>query len=230
MNWTKSSSDHLVRENLVKSFAHPEGNTTGISILASELDGKRQELLMEMLPDARRIGALADVNTSGPEHLRTLEDDARSRGVELSIYKVGSRGNTDEVLSGIELARATEIASAIELAHATGIQGLNVLASPLFGNYSGPIIERTIAARIPAIFQWPDWVTQGGLVNYGPGLDSSFRQQVRQIVKVLRGARVADIPVEQPTKIELTINLKTAKAIGISLPSSLLSRADEVIE
>ena len=84
-------SDDLVRENLVKSFAHPEGNTTGISILASELDDKRQELLMEMLPDARRIGALADVNTSGPEHLRTLEDDARSRGVELWLERLKSR-------------------------------------------------------------------------------------------------------------------------------------------
>jgi putative tryptophan/tyrosine transport system substrate-binding protein len=208
-------SDDLVREKLVESFARPEGNTTGTSILAEDLDGKRQELLMEMLADTRRIGALADVNVSWPEHLRTLDDDAHSRGVELSIYKVG---NPDEILS------------AIELAHATGIRGLNVLASPLSYLFHGLIIERTIAARIPAIFQWPDYASEGGLVSYGPRMASVLRQEARQIVKVLRAVKPADIPVEQPTKIELAINLKTAKSIGISLPSSLVARADEVIE
>jgi putative tryptophan/tyrosine transport system substrate-binding protein len=208
-------SDDLVREKLVESFARPEGNTTGTSILAEDLDGKRQELLMEMLADTRRIGALADVNVSWPEHLRTLDDDAHSRGVELSIYKVG---NPDEILS------------AIELAHATGIRGLNVLASPLSYLFHGLIIERTIAARIPAIFQWPDYASEGGLVSYGPRMASVLRQEARQIVKVLRAVKPADIPIEQPTKIELAINLKTAKSIGISLPSSLVARADEVIE
>jgi putative tryptophan/tyrosine transport system substrate-binding protein len=205
-------SDDLVREKLVESFARPEGNTTGTSILAEDLDRKRQELLMEVLPDARRIGALADVNVSWPEHLRTLDDAAHSRGVELSIYKVG---NPDEILS------------AIGLAHATGIRGLNVLASPLSYLFHGLIVERTIAARIPAIFQWPDYASEGGLVNYGPRMTSVLRQEARQILKVLRGV---DIPVEQPTKVELAINLKTAKSIGISLLSSLVARADEVIE
>jgi putative ABC transport system substrate-binding protein len=147
--------------------------------------------------------------------LKALDDDAHSRGVTLWVYKVGD---------------ADEIVSAIELAHATGIQGLNVLASPLFFVHHGPIIERTIAARIPAIFQWPDYAAEGGLVNYGPRFTSTIRQQARQVVKVLRGARPADIPVEQPTRVELAINLKSAKAIGISVPSSLLARADEVLE
>lgn len=132
--------------------------------------------------------------------MKALDDDAHSHGIELSLYKVGS---------------PDEIVPAIELAQANGIRGLNVLASPMFYFFHGPIIDRTIAARIPAIFQWPDWATEGGLVNYGPRFSSALRQQVRQVVKVLRGARVADIPVEQPTRIELAINLETAKSIGI---------------
>jgi putative ABC transport system substrate-binding protein len=109
-------SDDLIGQNLVASFAHPEGNTTGISIVATELDGKRQELLMEMLPDARRIAALADLAAAPPEHLSALEDDARSRGVEFSVYKVG----------GPNARYVDQIVSAIEQMRATGIQGLNV--------------------------------------------------------------------------------------------------------
>jgi putative ABC transport system substrate-binding protein len=213
-------SDDLIGQNLVASFAHPEGNTTGISILATELDGKRQGLLMEMLPDVRRIAALADLAAAPPEHLSALENDARSRGIELSVYKVG----------GPNARYVDQIVSAIEQMRAAGIQGLNVLASAPFHTHRAHIIERTIAARIPAIFQWPDYAAWGGLVGYGPRLTSVWRQQARQVVRVLRGARPADIPVEQPTNVELAINLTTAKTLGVTIPPAILARADEVIE
>ena len=116
------------------------------------------------------------------------------------------------------------------MAQAAGAQALQVLATPLFFANQKLIIERTAALKLPAIYQWPELAEAGGLAGYGPRLTEVFRQRARQLAKILRGAKPADIPVEQPDKFELVINLRTAKAIGLEVPPALLDLADKVIE
>jgi putative ABC transport system substrate-binding protein len=119
---------------------------------------------------------------------------------------------------------------AIDAVLSAGAQALNVLASSLLNAHRKQIIERMAAARLPAIYQWPETAEAGGLMAYGPRFVTLYRQHALQAVKVLKGTKPADIPVEQPTKFELIVNLKTAKPLGLTIPSSLLLRADEVIE
>lgn len=121
------------------------------------------------------------------------------------------------------------IIPAIDAAKAVGAGGLNVLAASLFGGNSKTIIAHTAALRLPAIYMWPDFVEVGALIAYGPLQTHVYRQVARMLAKVLRGAKPADVPVEQPTMFELAINLETAKAIGLTVPMNLLSRADKVI-
>ena len=204
------------RVGLVNSLARPGGNTTGISILATELDGKRQEILIEAVPGLRRMAALADSNTTTSPQLQALQDAARARGVDLSVYWI---------------ARPEEIAAAIDAAKASDVAALNVLASPVLVRSRPMIMQRVAALRLPTIYQWPEEAEEGGFVAYGPRLVETFRELLTpQLVKLLRGAKAADLPVEQPTKFELVINLKTAKALGLTLPESFLLRADKVIE
>ena len=151
-------SDDMLAQRHVSSLARPDGNTTGISILATELDGKRQEILMELVPAARRIGALADHATTAPSHLQALQDAARRRGVELSIHQV---------------ARPEEIGPAIEAAHTSGVQAINVLATALLNAHRGIIFERTAVLRLPAIYQFPESAEDGGLSGYGSDSDAS---------------------------------------------------------
>ena len=127
-------------------------------------------------------------------------------------------------------AKPEEIAPAIDAAKGSAAQALNLLASALFSNNRRLIIERTAAVRLPAMYQGPVDAEAGGLVAYGARLTEIFRQRARQLVKILRGEKPADLPVEQPTKFELVINLKTAKALGLTVPPLLLAQADEVIE
>jgi ABC-type uncharacterized transport system substrate-binding protein len=134
-------TDDMVGTGFVRSLAKPGGNTTGVSILAAELDGKRQEILMEALPGIQRMAALADLNTTAPEHLHELRSAASERGVALSIHGV---------------TRAEDIASAIDAAKAANAAALNVLASALLFNNRQIIFERTAALRLPAIYQWPE--------------------------------------------------------------------------
>ncbi len=122
------------------------------------------------------------------------------------------------------------IGPAIDAAHAAGAAALNVLASPLLHSNRLAIIVRTAALRLPAIYQWPETAEEGGLLAYGPRFSEFFRQLARQLARVLRGAKPEDTPVEQPTKFELVVNLKTAKAIGLEIEAARLTRADEVIE
>jgi len=209
-------TDDMVGSRLVSSMAHPGGNTTGISILATELDGKRQELVIDLVPDAHHIAALADPNTTASPQLQALADAARAHGVELSIQQV---------------TKPEQIVGAIDVAKAAGALGLNVLASPLLFAQRQLIIERTTALRLPAMYQWPETAEEGGLVGYGPRIVQLFRDVLsRQLIKLLQGAKPADIPVEQPTKFELVINLNTAKALGLTIPEAMLDRADKVIE
>jgi len=208
-------TDDMVGQELVHSLAKPGGNTTGITILASELDGKRQEILIEAVSGLRRIAALVDSNTTTPSQLRVLEDAARARGVELSIHQVAWR---------------EEIGSAIDAAKAAGAGALNVLASTLLFNSRAFIFKRVEALRLPAVYQFPEMAEQGGLIAYGPPLVPLVREIMsRQLAKLLRGSKPADLPVEQPTKFELVINLKTARALGLEIASTLLGRADKLI-
>jgi ABC-type uncharacterized transport system substrate-binding protein len=212
-------TEDMVAEGLVASLARPDGNITGISLLSPELDTKRQEILIEAVPGARKIAAMADANAAPEYHLQALEHAAHSRGVELSVFRVGGPG---------------EITSAIDAAKASGVEALNFLASPLFsvpGSQSNRVVlDRVTAARLPAIFQFPETAEAGALAGYGSRIADLYRQRARITVQVLRGTKPADIPVQQPDRFELVINLKAAKAIGVEIPATLVARADKLID
>jgi len=212
-------TEDMVAAGLVSSLARPGGNVTGISLLSPELDGKRQDILIAAVPNARRIAAMADSTATPPYHLEMLRHAARSRGVELSVFGVGG---------------PEEIASAIDAARSSGCEAVNFLATPLFsvaGSRSNRIVmERILALRLPAIFQWPETAEAGALLAYGPRFTDMYRLRTRIAIKILRGAKPADIPVEQPSQFELVINLQAAKAIDYEIPAGLVLRADKVIE
>ena len=212
-------SEDMVGEGLAASLARPGGNITGISLLSPELDGKRQDILIEAVPGARWVAAMADSRQTPPYHLQALEHAARSRGVELAVFGV----------NGPE-----EIASAIDAAKASGAEALNFLVTPLFSlpgtRNNAVVMERIAAVRLPAIFQWPETAEAGALAGYGPRFPEMYRQRARIVVRILRGAKPADMPIEQPARFQLVINLKAAKALGHEVPAGLVLRADEVIE
>ena len=207
------SAEDMLAAGLVASQARPGGNLTGQSILSPELDGKRLDILIEAAPAARRMAALADTTQSHAMHTKALQDAARKRGVELSIVGV---------------ARREEIASALDAVKASGAQALNVLASPMlpFGPHQRAYARISFARDLPMARTRGE----GGFAAYGPRLFQLYRERARMVVKVLRGTKPADIPIEQPTNFELVINLKTAKAIGHEVPAGLVLRADKVIE
>ena len=209
-------ADDVLRHGLVDSLSHPRGNTTGISILATEIDGKRQELLIELVPEARHIAALVDPDITPPTALRELQSAAEARGITLFIHSA---------------ARPQEIAGAIDAAHEVGAQALNVLAAPSLNANRTVIIERTAALRIPAIYQWPETAEAGGLIAYGPRFTEVFRQVARQAVKIFNGAKPVDIPVEQPTRFELVVNhgrSANGRSRAVSRSTLVKSRASGV--
>jgi putative tryptophan/tyrosine transport system substrate-binding protein len=205
----------MVGHGLVNSLARPGGNTTGVSVLATELDGKRQDILIEAVPGLRRA-ALADSNVTPVAKLNELQEAARARNIELSIHRVAS---------------GDEIAAAVDMAKSSGATALNVLSSPvLYGNRQ-LIIDRAAALRLPAMYPFAEEAEEGGFVAYGPRIIQIYRELMApMLVKLLNGAKPADMPIEQPTKFELVINLKTANAMGVTVPATLVARADKVIE
>jgi putative tryptophan/tyrosine transport system substrate-binding protein len=206
-------ADDLVASGLVTSMPHPEGNCTGVAIFAFLLNVKRLEILHEALPEARRMGILADRDPI--PSLLALDGAARDLGIEIVPFAARSK---------------EEIVQAIDAMKARSVGAVNVLASPILWALRSLILERLRVSRLPAIWQWPEGAEQGGLIGYGPRDDAVFRQCALQVAKLLRGAMVADVPVEQPTKFELVINAKTARALGITIPPLILARADQVIE
>jgi putative tryptophan/tyrosine transport system substrate-binding protein len=208
-------SEDMVADGLVVSLSRPGGNTTGISVLSPLLDGKRQDLLIEAVPGVRRIAAFLDSTRMMQGHVQQLQDAAQTRGIEVSVWKVAT---SEEVIGKINAVKAA------------GVEAINFLSSPLFTVNAQTFIEHLIKLRLPAVHQWPELADEGGLVAYGPRFTEVFRQRARMVVKVLRGTRPVDIPVEQPTRFELVINLTTAKAIGHEVPAGLVLRADKVIE
>ena len=162
------------------------------------------------------MAALADTNTTTSPQLTALQDAARARNVELSIHRI---------------ARPEHVPAAIDAAKASGAQALNALSSPLLYGTRKIIMQRVAEARLPAIYQFPEEAEEGGFAAYGPRQVKIYGELVAlQLVKLLQGAKPADLPVVQPTKFELVLNLKTAKALGLSIPDSFLLRADKVIE
>ena len=203
----------MVGSGLAASMARPGGNTTGVSILSPELDVKRLEILHEFAPQARRIAVLADPSVN-PNQAQ-LASAARELGVQLVVFEVQNPADIGGPLDAIAAAR---------------VEAVIVLASPQLNAARHVIIDRTRIARLPTIYQFPETAAEGGLLSYGPRVLLVYRHVVTLVDKILRGAKPADLPIEQPTKFELAVNLKTAIAIGITIPPTLLLRADEVIE
>ena len=177
-----------------RRLCRSNGNTTGISILATELDGKRQDILIEAVPGLRRMAALADSSTLTQAKARALQDAARARNVDLSIYPITKGGE--------------EIAMAIDKAQAWGAKALNVLASPMLYANGGLIMERVAALRFPAMYQWPEMAEEGGFAAYGPRLNQLLVLAARLVANLLRGIRPADLPIEQPTQFELVPGIR----------------------
>jgi putative ABC transport system substrate-binding protein len=206
-------TDDMIGSGLAASLARPGGNTTGVSILASELDVKRLEILHEFVPQARRIAVLVDTTTISTR--AQLVSAARNLGVELVPFEAQSPDEISRMLDAIATAK---------------VAAVNVLASPLLNLARLQIIERMRVYRLPAIYQWPESGEDGALLAYGPRQVLCYRHVVSLVDKVLRGAKPADLPIEQPSKFELVVNLKTASALDMTISPALLLRADEVIE
>jgi len=208
-------TEDLVGAGFAASLARPGSNMTGISLMSTDLDGKRQEILTEAVPGARRIAALADSNVASLKHLQVLAERSQARGLELLIVRAA---RPDDIVPGLDDAKAR------------GASAINVLSSPMLFQNRRTIIDRMAVLRLPAIYQWPEMAEEGGLLAYGPRFVQIFRQRARMTATILSGANPADLPVEQPTTFELAINLKAARAIGHEIPAGLVLRADKVIE
>jgi putative ABC transport system substrate-binding protein len=205
----------LIESGVVASFSRPGGNVTGVYMLADELDVKRFELLLEAVPKARTVAML---NPGSGWNVSRLTDDMRriaeSRGARFFI--------SDESRDGYDATFAAMRKAKVEAAL--------VPSFPRFYREHRLIVEAAAKHRIPAVYEWGDMARAGGLIAYGPVIAELNRRVATYVDKIFKGAKPGDLPVEQPVKFELVINLKTAKALGITIPQALLLRADEVIQ
>jgi putative ABC transport system substrate-binding protein len=209
-----------VQSGLVTSLARPgAGNVTGLSLLAPELVGKSLELLKQAVPEFSRAAALWHPGDYGErtekDMLRAADAAARALGVRLQVVETRGPEDFDRAFSDMTRARAG---------------ALTVLASNMLLNERRRLVDLAAKNRLPAMYPLREFVDAGGLMAYGPDLADVFRRAATYVDKILKGAKPADLPVEQPTKFELVINLKSAKALGLTVPPSLLAQADEVIE
>ena len=209
--------DNPVENGLVASLARPGGNVTGLSYgVGPEIFGKDIELLRAMVPELRRVAVLS--NSAGPNHalmISNVTSAARALGVELLLLDVSSPGEFDGAFAAMSSER---------------VEALFVFGDPMFGVHRARLAELAVQYRLPSMHTNRPHVEAGGLMCYGPSFPDLWRRAAAYVDKILKGARPADLPVEQPTKFELIINLRTAKAIGVEIPQSMLLRADEVIE
>jgi putative ABC transport system substrate-binding protein len=213
-----AASADPVGEGFVASLAHPRGNITGLSFLGAELPGKRLELLKETVPQSTRIAVLANpANPAYASRLHNLTEAARVLGLHLHVVDVRRADELDTAFAG--LARA-------------GADAVLVLEDAVVLNSERGRVAAALAAthRLPVMYGWREWVVAGCLMSYGPSRPWVYRQAAIYVDKLLKGANPAELPVEQVTTFELVINLKTAKALGITMPPSLLLLADEVIQ
>jgi len=200
----------------VASLARPGGNVTGLSILAPALSGKRLELLKEAFPKVTRVVILWNPTSSGEAlSFREMPAVAKALGVQHQ---------------SMEVRAANDFEDGFQRAKQEGAQALVTMPSPVINANRQQILEFAAKNRLPAMYAGSEFVEAGGLMSYGPNYTDQFRRAAVFVDKILKGAKPADLPVEQPTKFELVINLKTAKALGLTIPPSLLLRADQVIE
>ena len=200
---------------LAASHPKPGGNVTGFTLMTTELNAKRFQLLRELAPAAVEIAVL--INSS------TLVAEAFQREAEDGARRVGLRARLVPVTSPDQLRALAPSALA-------DVQGVCVLPDPMFWNRRGDILVLVGAARLPAVYPEREYVDDGGLMAYGPSVPDNFRRAADYVDRILKGARVADLPIQQPIKFELVINLKTAKALGLTVPPILMAQADDVIE
>ena len=206
-----------VGQGLVTSLARPEGNITGLSLLMAELPGKRLGLLKETVPQSTRIAVLE--NPANPGHKRLLNNLAvTARALELQLHVV-------------EVRNADELDPAFAAMTQTGVDALIVFGDTLLlDSLRRRTIDLAAKHHLPAMYDWREFVVAGGLMSYGPSLSDMHRRAAVYVDKILQGTKPADLPVEQPTTFELVINLKTAQAIGLTMPPTLLFQADEVLK
>jgi putative ABC transport system substrate-binding protein len=201
-----------VGTGFVASLARPGGNITGLSNLSPDLSGKRLELLKEIVPKFSRVAVLG-----------TSIEPATAQEMELAAGVLGAK------LQFLDVQHPKDLATAFRAASERRADAVLVQASAVFSAHRTQVAELAVKSRLPAMYSAPEYVEAGGLVTYGVSVADLWRRAATYVDKILRGARPADLPVEQPTKFELVINLKTAKALGLTIPSSVLARADEII-
>jgi putative ABC transport system substrate-binding protein len=205
-----------VELGLVASLARPGGNLTGMSMLMTELNPKRVELLSELVPQVRVIGLLVNPEYLGtPEMIREVQEAGRAKDLQLHIAKAGTEAEIDAAFASFMQLR---------------VYGLVVGNDTFFYNRREQVVALASRDAIPAIYGWRDFVSVGGLMSYGTSITSAYRQAGGYVGRILAGAKPADLPVQQPTKFELVVNLKTANTLNLTVPPAILARADEVIE
>ena len=204
----------VVAKGLAKSLARPGGNVTGLSIQPVELSSKRLELLRDIVPNVRRLAALVNTHVVGEQEVVAIRTASAKLNIDANVLDI-------QTTEDIEAAMAT-------LAGET--DALYVYSEPLTNANKDKIIKAATAAKIPTIFGFREFVDAGGLISYGPNFSDLFARAAEFTDKILRGASPSDMPIEQPVKYDLIINLRTAKALGLSISETVLTRADEVIE
>ena len=209
-----AGGDDILGAGIVASLSRPGGNTTGLTILSPELSAKRLEILRDIIPGLSRVTALSDP-TTGASQATITTSAALSLNLKLQV---------------LEVRRREDVAGAVRAARNSQAEALNVFSSPILASLHREIIAFAAEYRLPAIYQWKEHVEAGGLVSYGPNLAAIWRQFGIIVAKLLKGVKPADLSVEQPTKFELVVNLRTAKSLDLTIPPSVLLRADEVIE
>jgi putative ABC transport system substrate-binding protein len=214
-----TSASDAVTSGLVTSLARPSGNVTGSSMLTPELVGKCLELLKQAVPRVSRVAVLWEPGVLGErlekDMLKGTDVAARTLGVRLQFVEARGPEDFDRAFSAMTRARAA---------------ALYVLTSVMFISERRRLVDLAAKNRLPAVYPWREAVDAGGLMSYGPDFADLFRRAATYVDKILKGAKPADLPVEQSTKFELVINLKTARALGLTIPPSMLGRADEVIQ
>ena len=203
-----------VAGGIVKSLARPGGNVTGLSIQPSELSSKRLELLRDIVPNVRRLAALVNTHVVGEQEVVAIRTASAKLNIDANVLDI-------QTADDIEATMAT-------LAGQT--DALYVYSEPLTNANKDKIIKAATSAKIPTIFGFREFVDAGGLISYGPNFSDLFARAADFTDKILRGASPSDMPIEQPVKYDLIINLRTAKALGLSISEAVLTRADEVIE
>jgi ABC-type uncharacterized transport system substrate-binding protein len=208
--------DDPVQVGLVASLNRPDGNITGVTVLGTALEPKRMELMREMIPKNSTIAFLLNANSPNKEDVAAeVQATARTLGQELVIVQAGTRSEFESAFLSLIKQRAGALA----------VQG-----DPLFTIGRERLIALAAHYAVPAIYQWREFVQAGGLISYGTNLADAYRIAGVYAGRIINGAKPADPPVQQPTKYELVVNLKTAKALGLAIPATLLARADELIE